>query len=131
MDDQMDDQINFDKAFADMAEQVAVMNRECNRLQAALDRAEADKVRAVEAERERCAVICEEQAQLVGHTLYCTEFCCCSCVGLVIQKGITRVVVPRLNPSSSWYGNYLEARELLRETKVEIAYEDTLGRMIV
>jgi len=52
MDDQMDDQINFDKAFSDMAEQVAVMNRECNRLQAALDRAEADKARAVDAEQD-------------------------------------------------------------------------------
>lgn len=52
MDDQMDDQINFDKAFSDMAEQVAVMNRECNRLQAALDRAEADKAAAVGAMRE-------------------------------------------------------------------------------
>jgi hypothetical protein len=49
MDDQMDDQINFDKAFSDMAEQVAVMNRECNRLQAALDRAEAERVSAVDA----------------------------------------------------------------------------------
>jgi dCMP deaminase len=77
------------------------------------------------------AILNSRDSQLVGHTLYCTEFCCCSCVGLVIQKGITRVVVPRLNPSSSWYGNYLEARELLRETKVEITYEDTLGRMIV
>ena len=57
MDDQMDDQINFDKAFSDMAEQVAVMNRECNRLQAALDRADADKAAAVEAERERCAAL--------------------------------------------------------------------------
>ena len=40
--------IDFDKTFADMADQVAVMNRECNRLQAALDRAEADKAAAVE-----------------------------------------------------------------------------------
>jgi hypothetical protein len=91
----MDDQINFDKAFSDMAEQVAVMNRECNRLQAALDRAEADKAAAVEAERERCAVICEEQAQVFGSDEYATgqpmssfkERFACESIAAAIRKG--------------------------------------------
>jgi hypothetical protein len=37
-----------------------------------LTRAEADKAAAVDAERERCAVICEQQAQVFGSDEYAT-----------------------------------------------------------
>jgi dCMP deaminase len=57
-----------------------------------------------------------------GATLYCTSFLCCTCAGLAIQRGIKRVVVPEIEKESSWYGNFLEARNLLREAGVAIDY---------
>jgi len=58
----------------DQADNVAAqdMNALILALRAALDRAEADKAAAVEVERERCAVICEEQAQVFGSDEYAT-----------------------------------------------------------
>ena len=60
-----------------------------------------------------------------GATLYCTSFLCCTCAGVAIQRGIKRVVVPRIDPQSSWYGNFLEARSLLHEAGITINYIDT------
>ena len=58
----------------------------------------------------------------VGHTLYCTSFCCCNCAGLLIQKGIKHIVVPELDPHSSWYTNFLSSRNVLHEVGVRIDY---------
>jgi dCMP deaminase len=68
------------------------------------------------------AIVSSKDPDLVGHTLYCNEFCCCACAGLVIQKGISRIVVPTLNKESSWFYNFLEAREMLHEAGVHISY---------
>lgn len=68
------------------------------------------------------ALVNSRDPELTGHTLYCTEFCCCNCSGLLIQKGVARIVVPKPNPQSSWYGDYLEAREILREAHISIDY---------
>lgn len=64
-------------------------------LSAALDAAEAEKARAVAAERERCAVICEEQAQVFGSDEYATgqpmssfkERFACECIAAAIRTG--------------------------------------------
>jgi len=58
------------------------------------------------------------------HTLYCTSFCCCSCSGLIIQKGIREVVVPTIDPHSSWYANFQSARNILDEAGVTILWVD-------
>ncbi len=65
-----------------------------------------------------------------GATLYCTSFLCCTCAGIAIQKGVGRVVVPPINPQSSWYGNFLEARSLLREASISIDYVDDAGKLL-
>ena len=70
------------------------------------------------------AIVNSRDPDLIGHTLYCTEFCCCRCSGLLIQKGVSQIIVPRINKESSWYGEFFESREILREALVNICYID-------
>lgn len=60
---------------------------------------------------------------LDGCALYCTHHPCAACARAVIQSGILLVVVPTsLDPTSRWFADWLVAREMLSEARVELAY---------
>lgn len=60
-----------------------------------LTAAEAEKARAVEAERERCAVMCDKQAEIFGSDEYATgqpmssfkERFACECIAAALRTG--------------------------------------------
>lgn len=55
-------------------------------------------------------------------TLYCTRFPCTSCTKLIIQTGIWKIVVPRMDPESSWAVDAKFSEQMLLETHVIIDY---------
>ena len=73
-------------------------------LRAALDAAEAERVRAVEAERERCAVICEEQAQVFGSEEYAFGQPMSSFKERFACKSIAAEIRNGTNPSTCYCG---------------------------
>lgn len=68
------------------------------------------------------AIINSQDTTMIGHTLYCTSFCCCACTGLIIQKGISRLVVPEPDVKSTWYEDFVQASKLLKEVGVQVNY---------
>ena len=69
-----------------------------------LTAAEAEKARAVEAERERCAVICEEQAQVFGSEEYAFGQPMSSFKERFACKSIAAEIRNGTNPSTCYCG---------------------------
>ena len=59
---------------------------------------------------------------LHGHTLYCTMACCAPCAVQVIQKGITRVVIPAVIATSQWADSQNLAIKLFIERGIEVTH---------
>ena len=62
------------------------------------------------------------QRSLDGATMYCTHHPCGSCAALIVQSGITRVVVLRPDEefASRWAEDLNEAKLILAEAGVEL-----------
>lgn len=59
-----------------------------------------------------------------GWTLYCTSFPCTQCALVLIQSDVRRVVLPPLNPDSSWFMSHCRAMDLMREAGVDVSIYD-------
>jgi dCMP deaminase len=68
------------------------------------------------------AIINCKDDSMKGYVLYCNSFCCCNCAGLIVQKGITAIVVSPIDPASSWADNFEEAKKILKEGGVNVYY---------
>ena len=62
--------------------------------------------------------ILNASCSLVGWTMYATTCPCAQCSSAIIQAGISRVVSPSPDATSSWHRSQLEGRDSLREAGV-------------
>ena len=64
--------------------------------------------------------IIQAQSSPNGQAIYITRFPCAQCAALIAQVGISRVVCPAVETTSSWFPSMCVAREILLEAGVVI-----------
>lgn len=64
--------------------------------------------------------ILNAKADLTGWSLYCSEAICTKCALVIIQAGITKVVMPSISASSNWYKSCENAISLFKEANITV-----------
>lgn len=60
------------------------------------------------------------QASVADWNLVCTKTPCLACAKLIVQAGIKSVLIPPMDPTSSWAVDNLKALEILEEANIQV-----------
>lgn len=79
--------------------------------------------RTVHAEANVICMAAKEGISLAGSIIYITHFPCATCAGLLIQAGVSGIVVKE-PMGERWFESCAEAYTLLRQSDVFVMFED-------
>jgi len=64
--------------------------------------------------------ILNAKENLAGWTIYCSEAICANCALIIIQAGVTKVVMPAIKANSTWKDSCERAIIMFNEANVEL-----------